>query len=879
MKLARLLFLLCLLLVLCTSGRAQCPVGNVFITSDAEAMAYEVNFGSCTDLPGDLGLDGPITYTKAFQNIQKINGTLSFVSTAFDFMDDFSGLKSVGGRVTIKGTALKGELATVSLELATVGGPFELDNNNQLEGTAALDNLTSIGQLTVTSNPNLSNINGLGDATISGKVTIQDNASLSNCAVDGVCAAVTANVQNNTTILISNNTGNCASKYHVEAQCLGFPACPPDAFLFDNQGVSDFDDAFPLCENLSGTLSLVSPITNAFPLGNLETVGGDVVINGLPDLDFMALTAIGGDLNVQNIPNGPELTSGPLPLQTVGGRMEIAFCSQITDLASFGNLTSVNELGLFTLLQLNSLSGLQNLELDNGLFLFNLDQLTSLASMSGINISGKTFERLLIEGNFRLENINYLDNLAHISDDLRINNNTNLSECSVTPICSTIGEGTALIQVTNNSEDCNSIAEVKNICFPDLVHLLAVYNAAGGPNWSDKAGWQTAAALGQNCDPCNGWYGVNCENGRVVFLDLQSNNLEGPIDPAIYRLSRLRDLRLNSNQLSGSFSGDVGLLTELESLNLFANELSGGIPGGLGLCTNLTSLGLGRNNFNGTFPVSFRDLTNLRILRAQDCNLSGPLPTFLEDLPLQFLVISNNDFSGPLPELDMTIVRQFILSNNDFSGCYPATYTEICDNNFGFTGNPGLPDGGSTDFFENQFCLNNNVCGSLPVSWQSFIATPEGKTVVLQWATSAEENNAGFTVERSANGNTWTGISALLPSQATGVYHFVDDEPLTGTSFYRIRQTDYDGVFDFSAVAQVNLGVTSEAAFPNPFQGAITVYASTPEVIQVVDQAGRLVQTFQHAGAGAQVQRLALASGVYTLRYRSSGRVERIVAR
>ncbi|MEM9260488.1 MAG: hypothetical protein AAGA62_12635, partial [Bacteroidota bacterium] len=142
MRFARFLFLLCLLLFLCTRGRAQCPTGNVFITSDAEAMAYEASFGTCTNLPGSLSLSGPITYTKAFQSIQTINGNLEMVSTKFDFLDDFTQLKTVGGRVTIKGTELKGEIATTSLDLTTVGGPFQLDNNDQLEGTGALENLS-----------------------------------------------------------------------------------------------------------------------------------------------------------------------------------------------------------------------------------------------------------------------------------------------------------------------------------------------------------------------------------------------------------------------------------------------------------------------------------------------------------------------------------------------------------------------------------------------------------------------------------------------------------------------------------------------------------------------------------------------------------------
>lgn len=52
--------------------------------------------------------------------------------------------------------------------------------------------------------------------------------------------------------------------------------------------------------------------------------------------------------------------------------------------------------------------------------------------------------------------------------------------------------------------------------------LTTLYNATGGPNWKNSAGWDT------NADDLSDWYGVevNGEN-RVVGLRLYSNNLQG----------------------------------------------------------------------------------------------------------------------------------------------------------------------------------------------------------------------------------------------------------------------------------------------------------------------------------------------------------------
>ncbi|MEL7163691.1 MAG: hypothetical protein AAFN92_23230, partial [Bacteroidota bacterium] len=306
----------------------------------------------------------------------------------------------------------------------------------------------------------------------------------------------------------------------------------------------------------------------------------------------------------------------------------------------------------------------------------NVDQLESLNSMTGVNVDGKTFTSLQLDGNALLDDISYLEDLADITSSLNLLNNPSLSECSIDPVCAAISASTANVNIGGNADDCASFTQVRDICFPDLPALLALYNATGGPNWTEQTGWADAALGNGSFDPCDGWFGVGCENDRVTTLDLNvgisGNNLTGELPQAFFRLPRLKDLDLGFNNLSGQLSGDVGLLTALEGLSLSANNFSNRIPGGIGLLTNLRSLKLNSNSFSQEIPPGIGNLTNLNLLWLNSNDLSGPVPLGIADLPLRDLRLSNNELSGALPRIGSSTLTRYAADVNSFSGNIPA---------------------------------------------------------------------------------------------------------------------------------------------------------------------------------------------------------------
>ena len=90
--------------------------------------------------------------------------------------------------------------------------------------------------------------------------------------------------------------------------------------------------------------------------------------------------------------------------------------------------------------------------------------------------------------------------------------------------------------------------------------LVALYIATDGANWVRNEGWLTD-------QPLSTWRGVFTNpEGRVSRLELQVNQLTGPIPPGLRRLASLEALRLSNNQLEGPIPSWLGELSDLMQL-------------------------------------------------------------------------------------------------------------------------------------------------------------------------------------------------------------------------------------------------------------------------------------------------------------------------
>lgn len=178
------------------------------------------------------------------------------------------------------------------------------------------------------------------------------------------------------------------------------------------------------------------------------------------------------------------------------------------------------------------------------------------------------------------------------------------------------------------------------------------------------------------------------------------------------------------------------------------------------------------------------------------------------------------------------------------------------------------------------------LAGVLPVEFLSFTAKPDSENSVrLEWATVWEEDNDYFTVERSIDGANFQALGQVDGAGTTieqQNYVWIDDSPLPGINYYRIKQTDFDGAFEYSDVASVrmngNLGQAMRI-FPNPAEAQVrivlpSVGKSGTAIVRVFNQVGQMVLSQEQSTEGQLLEfdTSTLPQGVYTLHVQEGAR-------
>ena len=195
---------------------------------------------------------------------------------------------------------------------------------------------------------------------------------------------------------------------------------------------------------------------------------------------------------------------------------------------------------------------------------------------------------------------------------------------------------------------------------------------------------------------------------------------------------------------------------------------------------------------------------------------------------------------------------------------------QVCQGSSSITSG-GFTFGAASVYSNCTACSTINI---LPVELMNFGLIDEGRQINLKWSTISEMDNDLFTVQRTTDFDDWETI-AVVPSQgaSTSLVHYtaIDKSPLPEISYYRLRQTDFNGQFTYSKV--VTLNRTGElAVFPNPTTGIITLNGDRTgaNTIAFYDMLGKEVTSkiFILTGNSNQmvIDLTALEVGIYMLR-------------
>ncbi len=187
-------------------------------------------------------------------------------------------------------------------------------------------------------------------------------------------------------------------------------------------------------------------------------------------------------------------------------------------------------------------------------------------------------------------------------------------------------------------------------------------------------------------------------------------------------------------------------------------------------------------------------------------------------------------------------------------------------------------DGGASWTFASLPSGNGMLTVNAPlpvelIDWKAFV---QRDAIALYWETASETNSSHFDIQRSADLTDWQTVATLAAKGNTKLkqsYHFLDEKPLNGTSYYRLHQVDFNGSAENSEILAVQFK-PEEASLkisPNPTHGPIRIEVDEEiigrdHLLQLYNSSGQLLLRQEVNSAINEMEVGALPSGLYLVR-------------
>lgn len=173
----------------------------------------------------------------------------------------------------------------------------------------------------------------------------------------------------------------------------------------------------------------------------------------------------------------------------------------------------------------------------------------------------------------------------------------------------------------------------------------------------------------------------------------------------------------------------------------------------------------------------------------------------------------------------------------------------------------------------------------LPVTLTDFtVKLNNDNDAVLNWITASELNNQGFEVEMSRDGSNFIVLGSVASQGDASTqqsYEYLHVRPQPGTTFYRLKQTDIDGKFEYSKIISlyINNNLAKATVYPVPAKDKITInFGSTlsKTEIEIFSADMKIVKREIIAWplSTRDINIGNLAKGIYFMRYRKDNAVE-----
>jgi len=263
------------------------------------------------------------------------------------------------------------------------------------------------------------------------------------------------------------------------------------------------------------------------------------------------------------------------------------------------------------------------------------------------------------------------------------------------------------------------------------------------------------------------------------------------------------------------------------------------------------------NNGGG---MLFNDVVGTSFIVA--VNRSGPGPFTDQNIPDAnnniriFQLVTDGIFTGH-------VNLQFRRLNADYSTFLPVQSANFYD--VFMTNTPGTLDIPCNLLF-------------LPVGITHFTAEASGPNVNVLWITESEVNNDYFTVERSKDGHNFEVVTNMPGAGNSSIqrnYSTIDNKPYEGLSYYRLKQTDFNGDFEYSDIQSVEFHTPLGGfdLYPNPTSGTEVYLQGRTDQLQayrLFGPDGKMLLERRTNGEpfyGMEIEKLNLPAGMYVFEF------------
>lgn len=404
-----------------------------------------------------------------------------------------------------------------------------------------------------------------------------------------------------------------------------------------------------------------------------------------------------------------------------------------------------------------------------------------------------------------------------------------------------------------------------------------VNNYAAGNNTSHNGTLRSWADVAIGRQGAESWNGNIAE---IIFFNTEVNSAQRIIIDNY--LSAKYGLTLGANDIytqdqsgNGNYDFEVAGIGRVDASNTHSDAQ------GTSIVRILNPSGLGDNEFliwghdNGTqkaietsdVPTGVQSRFD-RVWRVNEANASGTAVD-VGSIDIRW------DLTG-LGSVTASDLRLLADTDNDgvFSDETPISgATSLGSNIYAFTGVTAISN--NTRF---TLATIDTIQTPLPVELVRFDADLMNENVMLNWQTASERQNDFFTPQRSVNGQIWQDLGQIEGngnSASQKYYTFSDSLPLHGISYYRIRQTDFDGRHSYSTLRKIEFfqkEQTPLTLYPNPAVSMIFIKdCSIPDDKPMLfDVFGRSLNDFQSYydpnSNNLQIDISALNPGLYFIR-------------